>query len=355
MRMAVEEAQRGVGRTHPNPAVGALLVKGGRVISRGFHRRAGTSHAEVVAIEAAGSQARGADLYTTLEPCDHYGRTPPCTQAILEAGVRRVIYASSDPNPLVNGRGLSRLASAGVQVVGGVLRAEADRLNRPFFKFVRRGLPFVTLKAACTLDGKLASGSGDARWVTGTEARARVQELRNRVDAVLVGANTVERDDPRLTVRIRGGRDPVRVVVDSHLRTSPSSKIYRQRSRAKTIIATLESESSARGRRLAAGGAALWTLNSRRGQVDLRALMKRLAQEGHLHVLVEGGAEVFSSFLREGLADELLLFIAPKLVGAEGLTWSGGLGVRKMAQAMALGPPEIERLGPDLLLRFELV
>ncbi|MBI3186171.1 MAG: bifunctional diaminohydroxyphosphoribosylaminopyrimidine deaminase/5-amino-6-(5-phosphoribosylamino)uracil reductase RibD [Myxococcales bacterium] len=354
MRLALEEAERGLGRTHPNPAVGAVLVKGGRVIARGHHRRAGAPHAEVVAIEAAGPRARGADLYSTLEPCDHFGRTPPCTQAILEAGVRRVVYASADPNPLVDGRGVARLRRAGVEVLGGVLREEADALNLPFLKFMRTGLPFVTLKAAATLDGKIASVSGDARWVTGKEARSYVHRLRDQVDAVLVGAGTVERDDPRLTARLPdGGRNPSRVVVDSHLRTSPSRRVYAQRS-GKTIVATVERPEHPRARRLTAAGAEVWTVRARRGRVDLEELLRALACFGALHVLVEGGAEVFSSFLRDGLADRLLLFIAPKLLGAGGLCWSGELGIRKMSEALELPPPEVEVHGRDLLLRFEL-
>lgn len=354
MRIALEEAARGVGRTSPNPAVGAILVKGGRVIGRGHHRKAGTPHAEVIAIESAGARARGADLYTTLEPCDHFGRTPPCTRAILEAGVRRVFFASSDPNPLVDGRGVARLRRAGVLVRGGVLADEADRLNRPFFKYVRTGLPYVTLKAAITLDGKIATATGDSRWVTGARARELVHGLRDRADAVLVGANTVERDDPRLTARLPGARDPVRVVVDSRLRSSPRRKVYAQRSDARTIVATLRPERGAAARRLTEAGAQVWTLPEDGGRVDLDALLRRLAGEGLLHVLVEGGAEIFSSFLTARLADELLLFVAPKLVGESGLTWAGDLGVEAMAKAVRVGALTVERVGEDLLLRAEL-
>src|SRR5687768_5497942 len=196
MRIALEEARKGLGRTSPNPVVGAILVKSGRIIARGHHRKAGTAHAEAVALAAAGARARGADLYTTLEPCDHYGRTPPCSKTILEAGVRRVFCASADPNPVVNGKGIDRLRKAGVEVRTGILQAEADALNRPFFKTVMTGLPYVTLKAAVTLDGKLATATGDSRWVTGEEARLAVHRLRNQADAILVGANTVRKDDP---------------------------------------------------------------------------------------------------------------------------------------------------------------
>ncbi len=356
MRMALEEAAKGLGRTSPNPVVGAVLVKSGRIIARGYHRRAGTAHAEVVALEAAGAKARGADLYTTLEPCDHYGRTPPCSQALIDAGVRRVITASSDPNPKVNGKGVARLRRAGVEVLTGVLKDEADELNRPFFKVMRTGLPFVTLKAAVTLDGKLATATGDSRWVTGEQARAWVHRLRDQVDVILVGATTARRDNPQLTTRLQGGggKDPVRVVVDSHLRLPSTLQVFTQRSPARTVVATLEEPSARKARRLLATGTDVWQFPEKQGRVDLEALMRRLAREGLNHVLVEGGAEMYGSFLREELADELLLFVAPKLIGGEGLSWSGSLGVKQMARALTVGALSMEQVGTDLLLRARL-
>lgn len=356
MRYALEEAARGVGRTSPNPAVGAILVKGGRIIARGHHVRAGSAHAEVVALEAAGARARGADLYTTLEPCDHWGRTPPCSQALLDAGVRRVVCGSADPNPLVKGRGVRRLRRAGVEVVTGVLQAEADALNRPFFKAVTTGLPWVTLKAAVTLDGKLATATGDSRWVTGEPARLLVHQLRDRVDALLVGANTVRLDDPQLTTRLPGGqgRDPVRVVVDSGLSLKATHRIFTQRSPARTVLATLEAAESRRARRFTALGVEVWQLPGKDGAVDLRALLTRLATAGLNHVLAEGGAQVHGALLRERLADELLLFLAPKLVGASGLSWVGELGIQAMGEALALQDVRVEPVGADLLLRARL-
>lgn len=352
MRLALEEAAKGLGRTSPNPVVGAVLVKGGRIIARGYHRRAGTAHAEVVALQAAGAKARGADLYTTLEPCDHYGRTPPCSQTLIDAGVRRVITASSDPNPKVNGKGVARLRRAGVEVLTGVLEDEADQLNRPFFKAMRTGLPYVTLKAAVTLDGKLATATGDSRWVTGEAARAWVHRLRDRVDVILVGATTARRDNPQLTTRLPEGegKDPVRVVVDSHLRLPATLQVFTQRSPARTVVATLEDPTARRARRLLATGADVWQFPEKQGRVELEALMRRLAKEGLNHVLVEGGAEMYGSFLREELADELLLFVAPKLIGAEGLSWSGSLGVKQMARALTVSPLSFEQVGEDLLL-----
>ncbi len=356
MRIALEEATKGLGRTTPNPAVGAVLVKGGRIIARGFTQPAGQAHAEVMALRAAGPRARGADLYTTLEPCNHYGRTPPCTLAILEAGVRRVICASSDPNPKVNGKGIARLRRHGVEVLTGVLEEEADRLNRAFFKAIDTGLPYVTLKAAVTLDGKLATATGDSRWVTGEPARAWVHQLRNRVDVVLVGSNTVRLDDPQLTTRLPGGggRDPVRVVVDSHLSLKPKHTLFTQRSTAKTVLATLEDPAGRKARRFTEQGVEVWQVREKRGRVDLKALLARIAQQGSNHVLVEGGAGMYGSFLRERLADELALFLAPKLVGSQGLSWSGELGVKMMSDALALKNVTFERLGEDLLLQARL-
>ncbi|WNG46307.1 bifunctional diaminohydroxyphosphoribosylaminopyrimidine deaminase/5-amino-6-(5-phosphoribosylamino)uracil reductase RibD [Archangium minus] len=356
MRLALEEAAKGLGRTSPNPVVGAVLVKRGRIIARGYHRRAGTAHAEVVALEAAGSKARGADLYTTLEPCDHYGRTPPCSQAILDAGVRRVFTGSSDPNPKVNGKGVARLRRAGVEVVTGVLKEDADRLNRPFFKAMSTGLPYVTLKAAVTLDGKLATATGDSRWVTGEAAREQVHRLRDQVDVILVGANTVRKDNPQLTTRLPdgNGKDPVRVVVDSHLSLSPKLTVFTQRSPARTVVATLEDPTGRKAKRFAALGVDIWQLPAKGERVDLAALMRRIAKEGLNHVLVEGGAEMYGSFLREELADELLLFVAPKLIGSEGLSWTGSLGVKQMARALSVGKLSYEQVGEDLLIRAQL-
>lgn len=353
MRIALEEAAKGLGRTSPNPVVGAVLVKGGRIIARGYHKKAGTAHAEVVALEAAGSKAKGADLYTTLEPCDHYGRTPPCSLAILEAGVRRVICASADPNPQVSGKGVARLRRAGVKVLTGVLQEEADTLNRPFFKVIRTGMPWVTLKAAVTLDGKLATATGDSRWVTGEPARAWVHKLRDSVDVILVGANTVRKDDPKLTTRIPGGggKDPLRVVVDSHLRLSPGYTVFTQRSAARTVIATLEDPEGRKAQRFLAQGVEVWQVRQKAGRVDLKALLKRIAKNGLNHVLVEGGAEMYGSFLRGHLADALALFLAPKLIGSPGLSWAGDLGVKEMAQAVSVSDLTFERHGQDVLLQ----
>jgi diaminohydroxyphosphoribosylaminopyrimidine deaminase/5-amino-6-(5-phosphoribosylamino)uracil reductase len=347
MRLAVREAEKGLGRTSPNPAVGAVIVKNGRVVARGHHARAGGPHAEAVVLRAAGARARGADLYTTLEPCDHFGRTPPCSVAILEAGVRRVLVGSRDPNPLVNGKGLARLRRGGVEVVPGVLERECDALNAPWFRFITARRPYVTLKAAVTLDGKLATRSGDARWVSGPAAREWVHRLRDRVDAVLVGSGTAMADDPLLTTRLPGGRgrDPLRIVLDSDLDLPGSLRLLRPRSAAPTVVAH-----ASPGTRRVAPGVELLRCRRGPGGVDVGDLLARLAERGITHLLVEGGAAVHASFLRAGVVDRVFVIVAPKIVGGDGLSWVAGPGARRMSEALGLEDVAVERLGDDVLV-----
>ena len=347
MRLALREAAKGLGRTSPNPAVGAVLVRGGRVVARGHHARAGGPHAEVVAIRAAGRRARGADLYTTLEPCDHYGKTPPCSIAVLEAGVRRVFVGSADPNPLVNGKGVARLRAAGVAVAEGVLREECDALNAHWFKYIRERRPYVTLKAAVTLDGRIATRTGDARWVTGEAARRWVHRLRDRVDAILIGAGTARTDDPLLTTRLPGGRgrDAIRVVLDTDLRLPRRLALFRPRSPAPTLVA----HASTRARR-AAPGVELVRCRRGKGGVDLRDLLAKLAARGVTHLLVEGGARVHARFLEEGLVDRVAVFVAPKLAGAGGVPLVASRGPARMEDALRLDEVQVERVGDDVLV-----
>ena len=309
MRLALAEAEKGRGRTHPNPLVGALVVSRGHLLARGHHEKAGLPHAEVNALRKAGAGARGADLYVTLEPCNHLGRTPPCTEAILAAGVRRVFFGSPDPNPLVEGLGGKRLKKAGVEVHGGVLRRECDAANEAWLKFITRGLPWVVLKAAVTLDGKLAGGP---QPISSASSRALVHQWRNQLDAILVGKGTVREDDPQLTVRgIKKGRNPVRVVLGT-----PPRKARLLRLPGETIVA----------------------------KGPLEGVLRDLARRGLTSVLVEGGAQVHGEFLEAGLWDELRLFIAPKVFGAGGLSWAGLEGAR------ALDLRSVERVGSDVLL-----
>jgi diaminohydroxyphosphoribosylaminopyrimidine deaminase/5-amino-6-(5-phosphoribosylamino)uracil reductase len=345
MRAALAEAERGLGRTSPNPPVGAVVVRDGRVVGRGHHARAGGPHAEVVALRSAGALARGADLYTTLEPCDHWGKTPPCSFAVLEAGIRRVFVGSRDPNPVVNGRGIARLRREGVPVVTGVLRVECDALTAPWVHFMKTGRPFVTLKAAITLDGKIATHAGHSRWVTGPAARAEVHRLRDRVDAVLVGAGTARLDDPRLTSRLPRGRghDPVRVILEGRRPLPRALRLFHLKSRAPTLVA------SVRGGSGPGPGIERVRCRARRGLVDLRDLLERLAARGITHLLVEGGAATHAAFLEAGLVDRVLVFVAPKLLGG-GRSWLGGRGPGRMEQALLLRDVEVRRVGPDLVV-----
>jgi diaminohydroxyphosphoribosylaminopyrimidine deaminase/5-amino-6-(5-phosphoribosylamino)uracil reductase len=349
MRLALREAAKGAGRTSPNPTVGAVVVRGGRVIAAGHHARAGGPHAEVVALRAAGRRARGAELYTTLEPCDHFGRTPPCSVAILEAGVKRVVVGSADPNPLVSGKGVARLRRAGVDVLEGVLRDDCDALNAPWFTFIREARPFVTLKAAVTLDGRIATRTGDARWVTGEAARRRVHQLRDQVDAVLVGAGTARADDPRLTTRLPGGRgrDPIRVVLDTRLRLPARLALLRPRSSAPTLVA----HATARPKTFPRGQVELLRCRPGKGGVDLRDLLAKLAARGVTHLLVEGGARVHARFVEERLVDRLAVFIAPKVAGAGGVPLVALPGPARMKDAIRLEDVEVERIGDDVLVQ----
>ena len=349
MALALAEAVKGLGRTHPNPAVGAVLVKNGRVIATGYHARFGAPHAEAVALAKAGKAAKGATLYSTLEPCNHHGRTPPCSEAIIAAGVRKVVYASSDPNPLVNGKGVRRLRSAGIEIQPHVLRLAADAFNQPFLKAMRTGLPWVTSKAAISLDGKLATAAGVSKWISSEASRTVAHQLRDLVDVVVVGAETVLQDDPQLTVRLPGKRktrNPIRLVIDPTLRNRTTAKIFDTKE-ARTIVATLAPLTSPRAQKLVSQGVEIWTF---KGSIKLNALLRRLVGEGALHVLVEGGAKVHQRFLEKGLVDELVLFVAPKLFGHGGLTWSGMLKARTPEDAVQFDELDAVRVGPDLMV-----
>ncbi len=347
MAEALRLARRGLGRTSPNPAVGALVVRGGEIVGRGFHRRAGGPHAEIFALGQAGTRARRATLYVTLEPCCHFGRTPPCVETVLAAGVSRVVVGSLDPNPRVRGRGVARLRRAGVTVEVGVRAAECRALNEDFEKYITTGMPFVVLKLAATLDGRIATSGGDSRWVTGSAARRRVHEMRDRFDAVLVGSETVIADDPELTCRVRGGRHPLRVIVDGRLRVAEGARVFRDGAE-RTRLYTLE-DGTAKAERLRRRGVTV-----RRGGGDrsgaLRRVLADLAGAGVKSVLVEGGGRVAASALREGLVDRLALFLAPKLLGADARPAVGPLGIRRMAGAVSLSAARCEQLGEDLLI-----
>lgn len=347
MALAVAEAAKAVGRTHPNPAVGAVIVRGDRVIGRGFTSPPGGPHAEIHALRQAGAEARGATLYCTLEPCAHHGRTGPCADAIIDAGITRVVFATTDPNPLVNGKGARRLRAKGVEVTRGVLREAAEALNRPFLKAMTTGLPWVTLKAAITLDGKIATSTGESKWISSEASRVHAHQLRNVVDAIVVGAGTVAADDPLLTTRLPGGRNALRVVLDARLRSSPKRAIF-DASVAPTVVITEASAESAAAKRLRARGAEVVRVPGSRRKLE--PVLRLLADRGALHVMVEGGAGVHQEFLTQGCFDELLLFLAPTFFGHDGLTWTGLLGVKDPKRALRLTDVTVQQVGDDVML-----
>jgi len=351
MRRALSLARKGLGKTSPNPAVGCVLLNDGVIVGEGWHRKAGTPHAEVHALAAASGMARGADVFVTLEPCSHHGRTPPCADALIAAGVARVFVGMQDPNPLVSGRGIAALRSAGIHVECGILEKECRLLNEPFIKHVTTGLPFVILKSAMTLDGRTATASGDSKWITSEISRRYVHRLRATVDAVMVGVGTVVADDPQLTCRMGvRGRDPLRVVVDSRLRTPPDATLFSLDSPAKTLFAAIDSDSPAAAE-LEARGAEILRCREEEGRVDLSDLLAGLGSRGIQSVLLEGGRELAGAALRKGLIDKFLLFFAPKLLGgADGCGLFAGSGPERMADAHALRDLVVRRFGQDILV-----
>lgn len=350
MRMACRLAAKAAGRTSPNPMVGAVLLRDGKIIASGFHRFAGGDHAEIVALKKAGNKAKGATLYINLEPCNHYGRTPPCTRALIAAGIKKVVVGMKDPNPLVSGKGLRALARGGIKVRTGVLEEECRTLNEAFTKFITRGVPFVALKLAASLDGKIATANGDARWISCEESRATVHHLRNSYDAVLVGAGTVITDNPQLTCRITGGRDPWRIILDARLRIPLDAEFLRQRSSDKNIIVTSDTVPAGKIRGLENLGATVWRMPAREGAVRWLPLLRKLAKTGIASVLIEGGATTAASALKEKMVDKMLLFYAPKLLGGDGRYMIDSLGVEHIKQSVMLQNLTIQKSGADLLV-----
>lgn len=348
LERALGLAERGRGHTHPNPLVGAVVVAGGQVVGEGFHEGPGRDHAEVAALRVAGERARDATLYCTLEPCCHQGRTPPCSEAIIAYGVRRVVVGLQDPNPLVNGCGIARLRAAGLEVelADGDVRRRAEEQNEAFVHYVTTGLPLVTYKAAVSLDGKVAAAGGDARWMSSAESRRRVHELRARADAVLVGAGTVRRDDPRLTVRDAPGRDPVRVVLARLGEVPLEAALVRTALETPTLVVaeTIDGEREAALRER--GVEVLVT-----GAAGPRPALAALAQRGLLDVLFEGGPTVAAALLRDGLVEHLLLFVAPLLVGRGAPDLVALPAAVTMGEVLRLEDVSWEQVGADVLLR----
>jgi diaminohydroxyphosphoribosylaminopyrimidine deaminase/5-amino-6-(5-phosphoribosylamino)uracil reductase len=350
MRRALRLAQRGRGKVSPNPMVGAVLVRAGRIVGEGAHLAVGGPHAEVNAFARAGDAARGAELYVTLEPCSFHGRTPPCTEAVLRAGVERVYCAMRDPDERVGGRGIAALRAKGLAVEVGLCEEEARQLNAAYVKHRTQGLPLVLLKLAQTLDGRIAATGGDARWITGEKARRHAHRWRSWVDGLMVGAGTVRADDPLLTVRHVKGRDPRPLVVDGRLSTSPEARVYQ---RPGAVLITAKETPAAQREAYTATGTEVWTFPGCDGRIDLRMALKRAAQEGMTSVLIEGGGTLAASALNARVVDQVQLYLAPRLMG-RGVEAIGDLGVERAAEAIRLESVRTRRLGPDLLYTAEV-
>jgi len=363
MRLALQLARRALGDTSPNPVVGAVIVQQGRIVGRGYHRQAGLAHAEVEALRRAGHKARGATLYVTLEPCNHVGRTPPCCDAVVDARIRRVVIAMKDPNPLTNGRGIARLRRAGIRVVTGVLEEDAERLNAPFAKTITTRMPWVVAKIAMSLDGKIATTTGESRWISSNASRRLAHQLRRQADAIVVGVNTVLRDDPLLTVRLpakmterqaraaRPGR-PIKVIVDSHLRTPLSSRCFTTASPAPAIMAATPHAPARKRAQFKRRGIEVITLPPRHGRVPLTRLFLELVRRYQItSILIEGGGELIASALEERLVDRLVWSVAPIVIGGRSSPSAvGGKGIRHLAQAMRLGQMTVQHLDGDLVI-----
>jgi len=354
MARALALAAEGLGRTFPNPPVGAVFVRGGRVVGEGFHHRAGAPHAEIEALRAAGGRVRGATLYVTLEPCSHHGRTPPCADALLGLGLRRIVVAMVDPNPRVRGRGIAKLRRAGIRVVVGPGAEEARLLTAGYRSRVLRGRPLVTLKLATTLDGRIAAASGDARWITGPAARRLAHALRDVSDAVLVGAGTVRADDPQLTCRLPGGHDPVRIVLAGPALRLPARARVLARGGPPTWVVAPRGAPAARVTALRRRGVEVLLVPGRRGRVPFAALVRLLGARGLTSLLVEGGGTVAAEALRARAVDRLVLFVAPALLGGDAVAAVGALGLRRVRDAVRVGGLAVAHIGPDLVLEGRL-
>lgn len=351
MRLAMQLAGNAIGRTSPNPLVGAVIVKDNRVVGCGWHRKAGTPHAEVHALNQAGELAQGADVYVTLEPCAHYGKTPPCAKALVEAKVKNVYGGLLDVNPKVAGKGFKILEDAGIHVEYGFLQDELRKQNEVFFKWIEHKKPFVVLKAAMTLDGKIATATGQSKWITNETSRAYGYKLRDIYDGIMVGINTVIEDNPMLTARVDGGKNPIRIVVDSSLRIDINANVVQDKS-AKTIIATTDKADKDKILKLQAQDVDVIVVDKdENDKVDIEKLLDILGQQNICSILVEGGATLNGSFVAKKLVDKVYFFIAPKIVGGkEAKTPVAGTGILNLQEALSLKDIQIEKLEEDILI-----
>lgn len=351
MKLAMQLAGNAIGRTSPNPLVGAVIVKDNRVVGCGWHRKAGTPHAEVHALNQAGELAQGADVYVTLEPCAHYGKTPPCAKALVEAKVKNVYGGLLDVNPKVAGKGFKILEDAGIHVEYGFLQDELRKQNEVFFKWIEHKKPFIVLKAAMTLDGKIATATGQSKWITNETSRAYGYKLRDIYDGIMVGINTVIEDNPMLTARVDGGKNPIRIVVDSSLKIDINANVVQDKS-AKTIIATTDKANKDKILKLQAQDVDVIVVDKdENDKVDIEKLLDILGQQNICSILVEGGATLSGSFVAKKLVDKVYFFIAPKIIGGkEAKTPVAGTGILNLQEALALKDIQIEKLEEDVLI-----
>lgn len=354
MRKALELAERAYGFVNPNPMVGAVIVKDGEIIGQGWHEEYGSLHAERNAIAACTVPPIGGALYVTLEPCCHYGKTPPCTDAVIESGIDKVVVGARDPNPLVAGKGIEKLRQHGIEVTEGILERECMEQNKVFFHYITKKTPYVILKYAMTMDGKTASYTGESKWITGEEARHNVHKDRRRYSAVMVGVGTVLADDPLLTCRIEGGRNPVRIICDTNLRTPITSQIVATANQIPTIIATAETDVDKQSRYLE-NGCRIMTVSKTSGNIDLKELMIKLGEEKIDSVLIEGGGTLGWSAVSSGIVNKVQAYIAPKLLGGrDAKTPVMGEGIKSPHDALTLKNTRIIRLGGDILIESEV-
>ena len=354
MRIALELAKKGVGRVNPNPLVGAVIVKNGRIIGKGYHEKYGELHAERNAIANLTEPAKNATIYVTLEPCCHYGKTPPCTEAIIENKISRVVIGSKDPNPLVAGKGVEVLRQHGIEVIEDVLKKECDAINQVFFYYIKNKIPYVVMKYAMTMDGKIACYTGASKWITGEASRAFVQELRNRYTGIMAGVETVIKDNPMLNCRMEGGRNPVRIICDSSLRTPLNSNIVKTANQIRTIIATTCSDKK-RQEEYRRQGCEILIVKEENHHVDLRALMVLLGEMKIDSILLEGGGTLNWSALNAGIVNKIMAFLAPKIFGGENAKSPvAGAGVSQVSEAFFLENIEYQKIGEDLLIEAEV-
>ncbi len=350
MKRALTLARKGTGWVSPNPMVGAVIVKYNRIIAEGWHQRYGEAHAEINAIRAAKVPLEGATLYVTLEPCHHHGKTPPCVESVIAAQFERVVIGMVDPNPLVAGKSIRAMKNQGIYITTGVLEQDCRELNETFIKYMETGMPYVTVKFAQTLDGRIATATGHSQWISGEKSRRYAHQLRSLHDAVLVGSGTVFKDDPELTVRHVKGRNPLRIVIDPTLEIPLDAKILHDQDQARTLIVTRPQAAPAKQKHIQAMGVEILTVSQGKGNIfDLKTLFATLAQRKISSILVEGGAGLITSVFREGLADRVVAIVAPKIVG-DGLNTVGNLGITDMNQALKLSFKKISRSGPDVIL-----